>query len=97
MADSKLEGNLRVVKRTNGSGGELAVESSLSVGGVAFSDKLDVAAVAPFFDAATVYAVGDVVAYDGRFGRRVADSAEPSEFVEDDWEKKTLIELIKEA
>lgn len=97
MADSKLEGNLRVAKRANGSGGELAVESSLSVGGVAFSEKLDVAAVAPLFDASAVYAVGDVVAYDGRFWRRVANSTAPSAFVEGDWEKKTLIELIKEA
>lgn len=93
MADSKLEGSLRVAKRANGSGGELAVESSLSVGGVAFSEKLDVAAVAPLFDASKVY----VVAFGGRLWRRVANSATPSEFVEDDWEKKTLIELIKET
>ena len=97
MADSKLEGSLRVAKRANGSGGELAVESSLSVGGVAFSEKLDVAAVAPLFDASKVYVVGDVVAFGGRLWRRVADSATLSEFVEDDWEKKTLIKLIKET
>lgn len=97
MADSELKGNLRVVRRSDGSGGELAVESSLSVGGVAFSEKLDVAAVAPLFDASKVYVVGDVVAFGGRFWRRVADSATPNEFVEDDWEKKTLIELIKET
>ncbi len=97
MADSELKGNLRVVRRNDGSGGELIVESSLSVDGVAFSGKLDVAAVAPLFDASTGYAVGDVVAYDGRFWRRVAETAEPGAFVEEDWERKTLIELIKEA
>lgn len=91
MADSELKGNLRVVRRNDGSGGELSVD------GVAFSGKLDVAAVAPLFDASTVYAVGNVVAYSGRIWRRVAETAEPGAFVEEDWERKTLIELIKEA